>query len=125
EVYDVIGLYVAASLVFGPGACQQRILHEDLHGVASPRRGKADVVAVHRRGAAGGALVLRITYEPQPRVGPIRYVRKGAMQTLPVAGRNDQLTVLELDVRDAAPGGIVNLGHRFLSIVRAQLRLVR
>ena len=97
----------------------------DVHGVASPRRGKADVVVVYGRGAAVESLVLGVTNKPQPRVGAIRDVCKCAMQIRRVVRRNDQLTVLELDIRDASPGGIVNPGYRFLDIVRAQLRLVR
>src|SRR5438093_235725 len=124
-VYDVVGLDVAASLVFGPRARQQRVLHEDIHSAASPRRGKADVVAIHGRGAAVESLVLRVTYKPQSRVGPIRDVRQCATQTCCVAGRNDRLAVRELEGWNAAPGWIVNPSHRFLDIVRAQLRLVR
>ena len=75
-VHDVVGLDVATSLVLGPGTRQQRILHDDVHGAARPRRGKADVVAVHGRGAAVEALVLRVTDKPQSRVGPIRDVRQ-------------------------------------------------
>src|SRR5262249_16891736 len=99
--------------------------HEDVHDVASPRRGKADVVVVYGRGAAIEPLVLGVTNKPQSRVGAIRDLCKCATQSLRVAGRNVRLTVIELDVRDIAPGGIVNLGHSFLDIVRTQLRLVR
>ena len=124
-VHDVVGLDVATSLVLGPGTRQQRILHDDVHGAARPRRGKADVVAVHGRGAAVEALVLRVTDKPQSRVGPIRDVRQGATQVRRVAGRNDRLAVRELERRDAAPGGIVNPGHHFLDIAGTELRLLR
>jgi hypothetical protein len=79
-VHDVVGLDVATSLVLGPRTRQQRILHDDAHGAARPRRGQADVVAVHGRRAAVETLVLRVTDEPQSRIGPIRDVRQGATQ---------------------------------------------
>ncbi len=97
----------------------------DVHGVAGPRRGKADVIVVDGCGAAVEYLILGVTNKPQPRIGAIRDVCKCAMQIRRVVRRNDQLTVLKLDIRNAAPGGIVNLGYRFFQIVRAQLRLVR
>src|SRR6266699_506238 len=124
-VHDVVRLDVAASFVLGPGSRPQRVLHEDIHSAASPRRGKPDVVAIHGRGAAVEWLVLRVTYKPHSRVGPIRDVRQCATQVFRVAGRNDRLAVRELEGWNAAPGRIVNTGHRILDIVRAQLRLVR
>src|SRR5438445_10809413 len=123
--YDIVGLDVAASLMLGPRARQHRVLHERIHSAASPRCGKPDVVAIHGRGAAVESLVLCVPYKPQSCVGPIRNFRQRAMQVCRVARRNDRLTVLDLEGWNAAPWGIVNPGHRFLSIVRAQLRLVR
>src|SRR2546425_8134325 len=105
--------------MLGLSAGQQRVLHEDIQSAASPRRGKADVVAIHGRGAAVESLVLRVTYKPQSRVGPIRDVRQCATQTCCVAGRDDRLAVRELEGWNAAPGGVVNPGHCFLDIVRA------
>src|SRR4029077_5129004 len=123
RVYDVVGLDVATSLVLGLRTRQQRILHERIHSAASPRREKPDVVAIHGRSTAVESLVLCVTYKPQSRVGPIRNVRQRATQVCRGAGRNDRLAVLELERWNAAPGGIVNPGHRFVDIVRAQLRL--
>ena len=124
-VHDVVGLDVATSLVLGPGTRQHWILHDAVHGAARPRRGKADVVAVHRRSAAVEALVFRVTDKPQSRVFPIRDVRQGATQVRGVAGQNDHLAVREFERRDAAPGRIVNPGHHFLDVIGTELRLIR
>src|SRR5206468_4237029 len=56
-VHDVVGLDVAASLVLGPSARQQRVLHEGIHSAASPRCGKPDIVAIYGGGAAIESLV--------------------------------------------------------------------
>ena len=58
-------------------------------------------------------------------VSSIRDVCQRATQVCRVVGRNDRLAVRELEGWNAAPGGIVNPGDRFIDIVRAQLRLVR
>src|SRR3989441_10688662 len=92
-VHDVVGLDVAASLVLGPSARQQWVLHEAIHSAASPRCGNPDVVAIHGSGAAVESLVLCVTYKPQSRVGPIRDVRQRATQVCRVVGRNDRLAV--------------------------------
>src|SRR3989449_208453 len=85
-----------------------------------------DDVAVHVHGAPVEALVLRVAGEPQTRVGPIGDVGQGATQVRRVAGRDNWLAVLERELREGAPGGIVDLGRHFLAhIAGAELRLVR
>src|SRR3954466_6045724 len=111
--------------MFRPGACQLRILHEQIHRVASARRGKAELIVIYECGTAIQYLVLGVTDESQPRVGAVLDFCKGAMQIRSMVRSNDELTILELEVRDAAPGRIVNPGDCFLQIVRAELRRVR
>src|SRR5438067_12913230 len=93
--------------------------------MARSRCGKTDIVAIHGRGAAVEALVLRITNKPQSTVCPACDVRQGPTQVSGVARRNDRLAVRELKRRDASPGGIVNLSCHLLDVAGTELRLLR
>src|SRR5262249_2903031 len=96
-----------------------------LHGAARSRCGKADIVAIHGRGAAIEALVLRVTNKSQSRVGPARDVCQGTTQAGGVARRNDRLAVFELESRYAPPRRIVDIGRYFLNVAGTELRLLR
>src|SRR5438270_13804580 len=92
--------------------------------MARARCGKTDIVAIHGRGAAVEAFVLRVTNKPQSGNGPARDVRQCATQVGGVARRTDRLAVRKLERWNASPGRIVNLGRYLLNVAGTELRLL-